>query len=206
MGVCRRNVRIQLSAGDVVIFFSGKLNQGFWNYYFIGFGTVQLALLDRKTIWNKDMFSLYRKFFNILIDSNGEHFEPFGEPHNDWKKRIEAPYIFFNPSNEYTNFNLVNPLHVAFCDPKENLIETWLENDLSIYLKECLFIKHFKTHRNLRINNVQRAHVHIAKHDFTFEELTQLRNDLKFILNSNTDISGFKSGINNRKVTDRGCN
>lgn len=166
---------------------------------------MQLALLDRKTIWNENVFLDHRKFYNILIDNNAEHFEPFGEPHNDWKKRIEAPYIFFNPLKEYTDFNLDNPLHVAFCNPKENLIKTWAKSNLATYLKECLFRKHFKTSRNLRINNVQRAHVHVAKHDFKIEELTQLRNDLKFILSSYIGISSFKSGTNHRKVTDRGC-
>ncbi len=96
-GVCRRNVRIQLSEGDVVIFFCGKADKRFWNYYFIGYGTVQCALANRQQIWTEEAYKSYRKYYNVLVNINGNHYEPFGEPHDDWKKRIQASYIIFNP-------------------------------------------------------------------------------------------------------------
>jgi hypothetical protein len=164
-GVCRRNVRVQLKEGDVVIFFCGKQTERIWNYYFIGYGTVERCLRDRKEIWFDNELLPYKKFYNMLTDANEQHYEPFGAPHKDWGNRIKAPYIFFNSSVEYTNFKLDNPLHVAYCEPKVSMIETWINNDSALSLRKCLFEKYFKTNRNLRINNIQRAHTHIARHD-----------------------------------------
>ena len=52
-GVCRRDVRCQLKAGDLVVYFCGRQEKNEWNYFFVGFGTVKSALFTRNDIWTK---------------------------------------------------------------------------------------------------------------------------------------------------------
>jgi hypothetical protein len=183
-GVCRPEVRSQLKPGDLIIFFCGR--QGAtreWDYYFIGFGTVKQTLRNREEIWQNDLYKRYRNFYNILVRDN-QQFEPFGKSHTDWKTRAESPYIFFEEVQPLTNFNITHPLKVAIYIPKESLLEKWLsDSDLRVKeLEDILFDKYAQTNRRLRINNPQRAHVHI-RYPLSENEIVQLRNDLlKFTL------------------------
>ncbi|MGN6163302.1 MAG: hypothetical protein ACTHOF_02075 [Flavisolibacter sp.] len=178
-GVCRPEVRNQLEVGDLVIFFCGKQDVSReWAYYFIGFGTVKQTLTNREDIWQNDLYKRYRGFFNILV-KDGQQFEPFGKMHTDWLKRAQSPYVFFEEGEPFTSFNITNPLKVATCIPKESLLEKWysLSNSKVQQLENVLFNKYFQTNRRLRINNPQRAHVHI-RYNLSEKEITLLRSDL----------------------------
>lgn len=179
-GVCRRDVRIQLTKGDLVIFICTRQEVNHWDYFYIGFGTVSETLTDRTKIWKEEKYHIYRHFYNLLIDANNNWHEPFGCEHRDWKRRVQAPYIFFETSVGLTDFNISNPLHIATCIAKESRIEQWHSEKkvLVKQLEESLLIKHFKTKRKLRINNPQIAHRHISRHDFSESELSDLRKDL----------------------------
>jgi hypothetical protein len=115
-GVCRRDVRSVLTAGEFVVFFCGQAdlkNQDRWDYFFIGVGTV-LKPLPRADIWQNASLTPYRAFYNVLAELNHgawiqrETFHPY---HPDWESRAESPYILFDPAN--SAFNLSTPLHVA---------------------------------------------------------------------------------------------
>jgi hypothetical protein len=177
-GVCRPEVRSQLKQGDLVIFFCGRQEiSREWNYYFIGFGTVQKTLRERENIWLSDTYKKYRSFYNLLI-RNGQQFEPFGKLHTDWEKRSLSPYVFFETKEPFTSFNISSPLKVATCIPKESLLERWdSDNSRVKELENILFKKYTQSTRRLRINNPQRAHVHI-RYKLTISDINNLRNDL----------------------------
>lgn len=175
-GVCRRNVRKLLKPGDLVIYFCGRQSTASkhdWEYFYIGYGTVQRAV-ERQAIWEQEDLAHYRGFFNCLVKyDNGvqSHYEPFGEPHDDWAKRIEAGYFLFDPLQ--TDFNLTDPLLVAvYSDPKQPR-ETWLLQDpLVRRLHSALFFDGL-VDRGLRIPNKFRPHGHIALHHFLKTDVQQ---------------------------------
>ena len=135
-GVCRRDVRKQLkNKGDFVVFFCAQQQEDdsdLWKYYFIGVGTVGSVIKNRKLIWLKDKYKDYRKFYNLLIDSEGRQSEKIHRFHRDWEKRAKSPYLVF--SKNKTHFNLVAPLLVAeyrIGDSawKGEILESWLPDD-----------------------------------------------------------------------------
>ncbi len=168
-GICRRDVRCQLSKGDLVIYFCGKqqsTNLKIWDYYFIGFGTVA-DLVFREQIWRDNRYAIYREFLNVLAKpENGGlvQYEFFGKGHQDWDKRITAPYVIFDQQN--TDFNLDNPLRVA-TKSENSPIESWNSgnNELAKWLEKSLFID-FGITRRLRTQSEQHAHRHIPIHAY----------------------------------------
>lgn len=162
-GVCRRDVRKQLDKDDLVIFFCGKEKNESWDYYFVGYGTVKETLFDRLLIWKGDKYKKYRKYFNLLIDKNDGHREPFGGNHEDYKERIKAPYIFFDTNSEKTNFNLINPMKVASFNHRIDETEVWLTGDRLVNELEILLLsKYFNTRRKLRTTHKQMSHRQIS--------------------------------------------
>jgi hypothetical protein len=168
-GVCRGNVRRQLQPGDLVIYFCGRQSKSVkesWEYFYIGYGAVKQSV-ERRTIWEDDNLAPFRGFFNCLVKyKNGvrSHYEPFGEPHDDWEKRIQAGYILFDPVE--THFNLVDPILVAVYHDKRQPCETWmLQDPLVRRLHSALFFDGLVT-RGLRIPNPYRPHGHIALHHY----------------------------------------
>jgi hypothetical protein len=169
-GVCRPNVRRQLTPGDLVIFFCGRQSSstaGFWDYFYLGFGTVREAV-ERRRIWEDDKYIVHRSFFNLLVnypDGVEEHYEPFGEPHADWQKRSQSPYVIFECGQQWTYFNTTDPLKVANYDSREGPFETWLADPLVKALQASLFFNG-RVDRNLRTKSRYRPHNHIALHRY----------------------------------------
>jgi hypothetical protein len=97
-GVCRQDVRNQLSSDDIVVFFSFcKLEDtGESEYRLCALATVKHKV--RQTdLWQKKDLRIYRKYFNLLvrpsrlIRGSWDHFEPTlggQQLHNDWLWRI----------------------------------------------------------------------------------------------------------------------
>ena len=142
-GVCRRDVRRRLIAGDLIVFFCAKQHptkRQRWDYYYIGFGTVE-HLICRRQLWTNEQFVDYRDFYNVLARVEGLFFiqkETFHPYHGDWEKRLQSPYIIFSDDPRLTHFNLVNPLHVATY--MGNAIpEQWLSSRLGRSLESVLF-------------------------------------------------------------------
>lgn len=168
-GVCRRDVRNQLRPGDLVVFFCGKQNFNElkeWKYYFIGYGTVK-ETISRERIWEDKSYSQYCSFFNILArPTKGklEQYELIGDGHDDWKKRITAPYIIFDSDPKKTNFNMKNPLLVAL-KSSGKVLEEWNYEDTKVKTLRYLLFDQFGITRHLRTNNLQRAHRHIVIHN-----------------------------------------
>jgi len=68
-GVCRRDVRNQLTKGDLIIYFCERQscdNLKVSDYFFIGFGTVSEAI-SRYQLWQDSRYRIYRDFFNVLV-------------------------------------------------------------------------------------------------------------------------------------------
>ncbi len=132
-GVCRRDVRDKLNRGDFIIFFCAQQqedDEDLWKYYYIGLGTVGHVIQNRERIWRTKKYKDYRKFYNLLIDSEGRQYEMIHRFHQDWKRRAKSPYVVFDDSPLMTHFNLCNPLLVArywVGDSawKGNIMETW---------------------------------------------------------------------------------
>lgn len=178
-GVCRTNVRRQLTKGDMIIFICGKQKKKNWDYYYIGYGTVSLNLKKRLDIWQNDKYKIQRNFYNLLIDNDNNQFEPFSGDHDHYLRRAEAGYIFFEGSPILTNFNFVNPLHIAFCDSEQCPIEEWsLEIKFVRDLKNLILGKYNSKGRSLRSSNIQRSHPHIKLNSMSREQLTIFRNEL----------------------------
>jgi hypothetical protein len=142
-GVCRRDVRQQLKDGDVVVFFCGKPRVGtrrIWDYYYIGLGTVK-STVDRRRLWTEELFTPYRKFYNVLAQLRGKTLirkETFHPYHKDWERRAQAPYILFESKPDLTHFNVTNPQLVGTYDGS-HIPETW--NKASIDLKNLIFVE-----------------------------------------------------------------
>ncbi len=188
-GVCRRDVRKNLDCGDMVIFFCGKENRkvekkGTWDYYFIGLGTVMATIYDRRQLWQDDQYKMYRSFYNLLVcrDDQGDlvHKEVFQPYHGDWQKRCEAPYILFEPDDEKTHFNLLNPLRAATYDM--TFPEKWLSSTNPFVDKlEKLLFNERGINRRLRTSKTGYQHVFINLKD-SDENLQKLRKDLLDLL------------------------
>jgi hypothetical protein len=169
-GVCRPNVRRQLTTGDLVIFFCGRQSPssaGLWEYFYLGYGTVREAM-ERRRIWEDEVYHVYRSFFNLLVnypDGVETHYEPFGEPHADWQKRSQSPYVIFESGRQWTCFNTIDPLKVANYDSREGSFETWLADPLVKSLQARLFFNG-RVDRNLRTKSRYRPHNHIALHRY----------------------------------------
>jgi hypothetical protein len=168
-GVCRPNVRRQLTHGDLVIFFCGRQlanTTTIWEYFYLGYGTVREAV-ERRRIWEDEEYHIYRFFFNLLVnypDGVEAHHEPFGEPHADWQKRSQSPYVMFE-TGQWTNFNMINPLKVAIYDGQKGLVENWLSDPLVKALRGSLFFNG-RIDRNLRTKSHYRPQNHIALHRY----------------------------------------
>ena len=163
-GVCRRNVRQHLKPGGLVVFFCAKPQIGnakVWDYYYIGFGTVR-ATIDRWQLWQDNQFSCYRRFYNVLAEPKNSKLvqkETFHPYHKDWQKRLTAPYILFEPSEELSHFNLVNPLLVASYDGNK-IPEDWGTSCLALQLENLLFEERLIS-RRLRSSPTGYGHSHI---------------------------------------------
>jgi hypothetical protein len=162
-GVCQRKVRKDLKDQDYVVFFCAKqVDEHVWDYFYIGVGTASLGL-SREIIWSDEQYAKYRNFFNILARlSNGvlEPYEVISSHHGDWEERCQAPYWLFDP--EQSQFNLVNPLHVATYIETEGPFEIWRssQDGQVARLKALLFPS--SAHRlHLRTTNSQ-PHKHIT--------------------------------------------
>jgi hypothetical protein len=167
-GVCRRDVRSRLGPGDLVIFFCAKRTPRTWEYFYIGFGTVQ-ACLTREQVWQDSSWEPYRRFYNILgrpgSDGLVQH-ETFYPYHPDWRNRLSAPYVIFEPQALLSNFNLTNPFHVASYTPGNRVPERWRshEDPLVAELESLLFIEAGLL-RRLRTSPTGFAHVPLSLHN-----------------------------------------
>ena len=95
-----------------VFFCASQFDHG-WEYFYVGVGTIREAL-SREDVWQDARYEPYRRFYNILArpaPAGWQQSETFHEFHNDWRRRIEAPYFLFDPDR--THFNMVNPLLVG---------------------------------------------------------------------------------------------
>ena len=161
-GVCRPDVRGYLKkAGDYVVFFCAKSASGpVREYFYIGVGTVSFGL-NREDIWSNARYARYRDFFNILarpslVTGELEPYEIVSPFHDDWKKRCEEPYWVFDP--EWSQFNLVDPLHVATYTGTEGPVETWRSSqDQQVKRLETLLFPP-SAPRRLRINSSPTTH------------------------------------------------
>lgn len=184
-GVCRANVRRQLKKGDIVVFFCGKEKSKCWDYYFVGYGTVSHKEDDRIQVWKNDDYKHCRTYFNILIDKDAKHLEPFGGTHDDYDRRMKAGYVFFHSDTRLTSFNFSSPLHVASCNPLLSPIETWHVQDNRIKkLYTLLFETYTLQRKSLRSVHKQISHPHIKIENMQREELSEFRNTLFEISNT----------------------
>ena len=157
-GVCRSDVRSDLGKGDVVVFFCGSQNkdEGPWRYYFIGFGTVRELVRRRALLWTKPAYAPYRKFYNLLTESDGKWREVFHPFHRkDWERRAQAPYVVFDRAR--SAFNLNSPHAVATWDGEGNQ-ETWKRDRRTREIERLLFVER-GIERRLRTSRTGFAHV-----------------------------------------------
>jgi hypothetical protein len=182
-GVCRSDVRKLLDVGDYIVFFCAKqVGKRVWDYYYVGLGTVTLGL-TRQIIWLDVQYAKYRDFFNILarLSANGEleQHETFHRYHDDWPKRCKAPYWLF--ACEQSQFNLVNPLHVATYTGIKGAFETWHSSrDQQVARLEALLFPRSASARRLRTNHPQRPHrqINLPAHLGQHVDLNVLRSHL----------------------------
>ncbi len=171
-GVCRPDVRRRLKALDYVVFFCAKSVRGpVWEYFYIGVGTISLGL-TRQTIWSDEQYAKYRDFFNILARSSEgvlEQHETFHSYHKDWKRRCKAPYWLF--AREWSQFNIVNPLHVATYTGTRGAVEIWHSSrDRQVARLEAMLFPQSASARRLRTTHPQIPHrqidllAHLGQH------------------------------------------
>jgi hypothetical protein len=171
-GVCRPNVRMLIEVRDLVVFFcakprvlpkSGYVEKlPFWDYYYIGFGTVE-ETLDRRQVWLDETYATYRSFYNVLgkFDAGGfVNVETFYPHHDDWRWRLDAPYIIFSPDPSETDFVLETPLHVAVYRAGAAPPEDWNLDPKVQELEQRLFVD-LRVTRRLRSSRTWHAHSHI---------------------------------------------
>ena len=185
-GVCRPDVRRQLSRGDFVVFFCAQQQldrPSQWNYYYIGVGTVSKVIKKRRRIWTDDAYSKYRHFYNLLVDESGNHREVLFPHHqSDWKDKLQAPYIFFESSAK-THFNVRDPLLVARYDRgvranRGGILESWqLDDEYARAIDELIPIR--EGGKKLRTSHQSHAHRHmnLSRRDNS-RRLNRLRRDL----------------------------
>lgn len=185
-GVCRPDVRRQLSKGDFVVFFCAQRQlqeRSRWNYHYVGVGTVSKVVKQRSRIWAADAYRKYRKFYNLLIDEAGNHKEVlFPDHEDDWEDKLQAPYILFESSAQ-THFNVRKPLLVATYDSKSrasgnDILESWqLEDQYVREIDELIPIR--DGGKKLRTSHHGNAHRHKnLSCDYSTRQLQELRRDL----------------------------
>jgi len=162
-GVCRPNVRKNLGVGDLVIYFCARSKVGGdgTDYLFSGYGTVKAAILDRAELWRDPQWSGYRSHLNTLVryDSVQEvHDEPFPPGHSDWERRLQSPYIIFDP--QHSNFRMQLPLHVAEAKLRDRN-ETWRLSDAKVQRLHKLLFDELTLSRGLRTSHIGTSHPHI---------------------------------------------
>ncbi len=93
-GVCRADVRAELKADDIVIFFSFSPDSTGVVYRLSAVATVEQKI-QHSAIFFDPAFGVYRKYFNLLVRPNHSqnrewiHHEPYtAEPHLDWLNRL----------------------------------------------------------------------------------------------------------------------
>lgn len=137
-GVCRPDVRKRLSRGDLVVFFCTKQRATSWDYYFIGYATVERCI-SRSTLWRSAEFAKFRSFYNVLARVRGpkrEQQETFFPRHKDWSDRADMPYVLFDPMRSC--FNLDTPLRVARWTDNQPQ-EQWLKSSVVQRLEQLIF-------------------------------------------------------------------
>lgn len=188
-GVCRRDVRSQLSPGDFVVWFctrSQPNRTGYWDYYFVGCTTVAHTI-DRFQLWSLPHYLPYQSFYNTLARPHGgaliQH-ETFHDYHDDWQYRAAAPYIIFDGSPSLSAVNLTNPAHVA--TGTAGTSEVWLspQNPKVAQIEATIFTT-LQVTRRLRTSHPQRPHRHIALHN---APAVPLQNRDTFLANLRTSI------------------
>ncbi len=152
-----------------------------WEYFYIGVGTVSLGL-TRQTIWSHDRYARYRDFFNILARSSDgvlEQHETFHRYHDDWQRRCDAPYWLF--AREQSQFNMVNPLHVATYTGIKGAVETWHSSrDRQVARLEAILFPPSASARRLRTTHPQIPHrqIDLLAHLGQHADLNALRSHL----------------------------
>jgi hypothetical protein len=158
-GVCRRDVRARMKAGDFVDFFCGKQSRPqSWDYFYVGVATIG-RLLDRQVIWTDDQYAPYRDFLNILtreVDGATQQYEFVQDFHPDWKLRAEAPYLAFDADRSH--FNTHRPLWVATYEQDHDSLERWHTEDERVQRLARLVLPSPPTTRRLRSINRYRSH------------------------------------------------
>lgn len=167
-GVCRRDVRSQLSKGDFIIWFCARpdQNKSTVNYYLIGCTTVA-DTINRFDLWTNSLYQQYRVFFNTLARPSGseliqhETIHPF---HTDWANRSTAPYILFDNNRSLSAVNLNNPTLVATKNAG-SWQETWLSGSNPKVAKlENILFGNLQIERRLRTSHPNQPHRHIPLH------------------------------------------
>jgi hypothetical protein len=185
-GVCRRDVRSSLSKGDFVVFICAKQRQQLsgWRYYYIGFGTIGDRVKNPATISRSSRYSQYSEFLNVLAQvSCGtlRHSEQVYPYHEDWKRRIQGPYLIFEDHPSMTDFNLKNPLWIASCRANDDH-ETWRSEEIGLVreLETALFTDR-GIERRLRTARKGYPHPKLNLYNRPGESLSVLRKTLKRI-------------------------
>jgi hypothetical protein len=168
-GVCRPDVRRQLSPGDFIVWIcarSKREGHGAIDYFFVGVTTVR-DVVDRVELWRKTEYSKYRAFYNVLTAlDNGKlvQHETFHDFHDNWEHRASRPYIIFDASRNVSRLELTKPVHIAHRHPGE-LQEDWLSdsNPRASAIEKAMLLD-IGCRRRLRIRSVMNAHRHIAIH------------------------------------------
>lgn len=168
-GVCRRDVRTQLTPGDIVVWFCAKQDMkdlGVWRYYFVGCATIK-HVISRQELWQEQAYAPYRQFYNVLAkqgDSALVQHETFYDYHSDWQRRASAGYAIFDESPRLTRINVQNPVLVAE-KLSDSPLEHWLSGDSPrVRDIERVLFRDLGHGRNLRTLHRQRPHRHIALH------------------------------------------
>jgi hypothetical protein len=101
-----------------------------------------------------------------------------GDPTEDWQKRWKKPYWVFDP--KWSQFNLVDPLHVATYTETEGPFETWRSSqDQQVARLETLLFPPSARRPHLRINNFQpHAYINLQEQFDQGTDLNALRSDL----------------------------
>ena len=108
-----------------------------------------------------------------------EQHETFHSYHKDWLRRCEAPYWLF--AHEQSQFNLLNPLHVATYTGTKGVVETWHSSrDRQIARLEAILFPPSASGRRLRTTNPQIPHrqINLLRHLGGQADLDALSSDL----------------------------
>jgi hypothetical protein len=168
-GVCRADVRGQLSKGDFIVWVRARSDgamPGRIEYFFVGVTTV-LDAIERRAIWIDPKHAPYRSFYNVLARYDGGslvQLETFHDYHKNWEHRANKPYILFDPTHSLSRLNLKTPTRIAIRAPG-HLLETWLsDKDPRAAAIERTLLLEIGCRRRLRIRTPMNAHRHIPLH------------------------------------------